>query len=73
MCLVFSHLDIARAVIPVAKKLDMGIIAMKPFAGGLFTEEPGISLRYVLGQDISVASIGMKAVEEVEENISIII
>lgn len=64
-------LDIAEAVVPVAKKLDMGIIAMKPFAGGLFTEEPGISLRYVLGQDISVASVGMKAVEEVEENISI--
>lgn len=64
-------LDIARAVIPVAKKLDMGIIAMKPFAGGLFTEDPAISLRYVLGRDISVASVGMKTVAEVEKNISI--
>jgi uncharacterized protein len=64
-------LDIAGAVLPVARELDLGVIAMKPFAGGLFTERPDISLRYALAQDVSTVSAGVKSVAELEEDIAI--
>lgn len=64
-------LDIAEAVLPVARELDLGVIAMKPFAGGLFTERPDISLRYALAQDVSTVSAGVKNVAEMEQDIAI--
>jgi len=64
-------LDIANAVLPVARELDMGSIAMKPFAGGLFTERPDISLRYALAQDLTTVSVGVKSMEEIEQNLQI--
>jgi predicted aldo/keto reductase-like oxidoreductase len=64
-------LDIAEAVLPVAQELDLGVIAMKPFAGGLFTERPDISLRYALAQAVSTVSAGVKSVAEMEEDIAV--
>lgn len=64
-------LDIAGAVLPVASELDMGVIAMKPFAGGLFAERPDISLRFALSRDLSTVSVGVKNVDELKRDIAI--
>ncbi len=61
--------DVIKDVLPVAKKLNIGIMAMKPFAKGLFTEVPEAALKYVFSQDISVAIPGMMTVAELEQNI----
>lgn len=51
-----------------AKKLGIGVIAMKPIAGGAFREGT-LALKYILGNDnITCAIPGMGKVEEVEEN-----
>jgi uncharacterized protein len=61
--------DMINGVLPPAKRHQVGTIAMKPFAYGLFVEAPEAALRYVLAQDVSVAIPGMKTVEELEQNI----
>ena len=59
-------------VLPLAIERDMGVIAMKPLAGGALTDlSPDIislSLRYAVQQDISTAIVGMKSIAEVEQN-----
>jgi len=76
----------AEKVIPLAKERNMGVINMKPFAGGMLLTEvkrsdddadlPQISadaaLRFCLGQrDITVVIPGMQRLEEVDENVAI--
>lgn len=63
--------DIPSAVIPVARRLDLGVIAMKPFAGGLLTDRPDISLRYALAHDVSAVSAGMKSIPELQQNVAV--
>ncbi len=62
-----------RDVLPLALGRDMGIIAMKPLAGGALTDTSpeviSLALRYAVEQDISSAVVGMKSLEEVEQNI----
>lgn len=52
---------------PLANKLNIGIMAMKPLGGGIF-KDAALSLRYVLGHSISTAIVGMSSVKEVEQN-----
>ena len=61
--------EMISGVLPVARKHNVGTMAMKPFAYGLFVEAPEAALRYVLSQDVSVAIPGMKKVEELDQNI----
>ena len=76
----------AEKLIPLAKEKNMGIINMKPFAGGMMLEEvqrveedadlpqttADVGLRFCLGNaDISVVIPGMQKIEEVEENVQI--
>lgn len=61
--------DVIAEVLPVAKELDIGTIAMKPFAKGLFTKSGEAPLRYVFSQDISVAIPGMYTLSELRDNI----
>ncbi len=65
-----ADLDIAKAVTPVAREMNLGIIGMKAFAGGNF-KDVKVALRFALDQDVSVVIPGMKKVSEVEENIGI--
>lgn len=58
-------------VIPKALEMNLGIIAMKPIAGGEINY-PKISLKYILTNNVTVAIPGMKSIREVEENISTI-
>lgn len=55
-----------------AKAMGLGTIAMKPIAGGAFTEA-ALGLKYTYGKDfIDVAIPGMDAPEQIEENASML-
>ncbi len=60
-------------VLPLAIERDMGIISMKPLAGGALTdltpEIIDLALRYVVYQNISTTVVGMRSISEVEQNI----
>ncbi|HVP57655.1 MAG TPA: aldo/keto reductase [bacterium] len=57
-------------VIPSALKADMGVIAMKPFGGGVI-DQWEIALRWVLSTGGIVAIPGVASVSEVRENAAI--
>lgn len=53
-----------------AKELDIGVIAMKPMAGGAI-EDGSLALRYILQNEALTTAIpGMAELDEVEENVS---
>ena len=54
---------------PLAKAMDIGRIVMKPLGGGQI-EHRVLALRYILGQDITVAIPGMDHPSHVTENLS---
>lgn len=60
-------------VLPLALERDMGIIGMKPLAGGALTdlssEIISLALRYSIQQNVSTALVGMKSLHEVEQNV----
>lgn len=56
-------------LLPLAKELDLGIIAMKPFAGGAIRNKAA-SLRFILAAGFSTAIPGMEEMVQVEENTS---
>ena len=60
-------------VLPLALERDMGIISMKPLAGGalidLSPEIVSLALRYAVQQDISSAIVGMRSLAEVDQNV----
>ncbi len=56
----------AEEIIPLAKELDMGFIAMKPLGGGLLeTAEP--CFRYLMQFDGIVPDPGIEKIEEIRE------
>lgn len=57
-------------VLPVARKAGIGIVGMKPLAGGAFTY-PQIALRYSLAQDIDSQLVGISKISELEEDFEI--
>jgi uncharacterized protein len=59
----------AADLIPLALQRNIGIIGMKPAAGGNMKDVP-LSLRYVLASGIHVAIPGMDSVRQVTENFS---
>jgi len=66
-CYSFLEPDAARKVFPAAKAKDIGIIAMKPFSGGVI-EQPGPALRFVLSTPGVVPIPGSETVEKAREN-----
>jgi len=54
-------------IITYAYRKGMGIIGMKPLAGGLLNNAQ-VCLRFVLAKEVSTVIPGMKAMAEVEEN-----
>lgn len=56
----------AEEIIPLAKELDMGFIAMKPMGGGLL-EDAEPSFRYLMQFDNIVPDPGIEKIEEIEE------
>ncbi len=65
----FMEPEFAEEVIPAAAEAGMGVIVMKPFAGGMI-ERADLAMRYVLTTSgVTVAIPGMYREEEVEENV----
>ncbi|GMO51111.1 MAG: aldo/keto reductase [Treponemataceae bacterium] len=58
--------DAEREAIPLAKKHDMGFIAMKPMGGGLL-DNAELSFRYLLQFDSIVPDPGIERIEEIRE------
>jgi predicted aldo/keto reductase-like oxidoreductase len=64
--------DTAREeAIPLAKKLDMGFIGMKPFGGGLL-ENADIAIRYMLQFENVIPDPGIEKLSEMREIVSIV-
>jgi uncharacterized protein len=59
-------------ILHYARKQDMGIIIMKPIAGGLLADHAGLALRYCLEQEISSVIPGMSTLEHIQTNIKYI-
>jgi uncharacterized protein len=58
----------AEEVFKRARELDLGIIAMKPMAGGVITDA-SLAMRYILQNgDVTIAIPGMRDIKEVEQN-----
>jgi len=62
--------EFIKDVVPVARKAGVGIVGMKPLAGGAF-QYPQIALRYSLAQDIDAQLVGISAIKELEEDFEI--
>jgi predicted aldo/keto reductase-like oxidoreductase len=72
-------------ILPLAREMDVGVIAMKPFAGGFLASPPPellkksripinaeTALKFVLSNEaVATAIPGMMRIEEVEENVRI--
>jgi predicted aldo/keto reductase-like oxidoreductase len=66
----FVEPEAADEVIPMAVEKDLGILAMKPFAGGCI-EDYEIALRYVLATPGVIAIPGMATLAELRENCAV--
>lgn len=71
--LPFNYIDdeAAKEAIPLAKELDMGFIAMKPFGGGLLNDAK-LSIKYLLQFDSIVPDPGIEKLLEMEEIVRIV-
>ncbi len=66
-CYSFLEPDAAQKVFPLAKGKDIGMLAMKPFSGGVI-EEAGPALRFVLSTANIVPIPGSETLEKAREN-----
>jgi predicted aldo/keto reductase-like oxidoreductase len=67
VCYSFLEPDAARRIFPAARAKDVGVLAMKPFSGGVI-EDSGLALRYVLSTPDVVSIPGSETVEKAREN-----
>ncbi|MEN3038764.1 MAG: aldo/keto reductase [Candidatus Kryptonium sp.] len=63
--------DFGEVIFPIAKKKNIGVIAMKVLSDGRFTKFVPESLRYVFSLPISTAIVGMKTIDELKQNVEI--
>ena len=68
------YLSFIETVLPLARKKNMGIIAMKVYWRGFATKIPSVSslepfLRFALSHPVSTAVIGCDNIEQLEENV----
>ncbi len=66
-CYSFLEPEASQKVFPLAKRKDIGALAMKPFSGGVI-EEAGPALRYVLSTEGIVPIPGSETLEKAREN-----
>ena len=60
-----------RFLLPVAQEKNAGVVAMKVYGHGTITYR-SLALRYSLGlPGVSLAILGMKAIEEIEDNVTL--
>ncbi len=63
------ELKALERLFPLAREMDIGRIVMKPLGGGQIESKVN-ALRFILGNDITVAIPGMDEVDHVRENLS---
>jgi aryl-alcohol dehydrogenase-like predicted oxidoreductase len=63
--------EAADELVPLAKKHDVGFIAMKPFAGGRI-KHANLAIKYLLQFENAVPDPGIEKVEEIEEIVGIV-
>jgi len=63
--------DFGEVIFPVAKRQNIGVIAMKVLSDGRFTKFVSESLRYVFSLPVSTAIVGMKSIDELKQNVEI--
>jgi len=63
--------DFGDVIFPVAKKKNVGVIAMKVLSDGRVTDFVEDSLRYVFSLPISTAIVGVKSIVELKQNVEI--
>ena len=66
-CYSFLEPDAGQKVFPLANAKDIGVLAMKPFSGGVI-EEAGPALRFVLSMEDIVPIPGSENLEKAREN-----
>lgn len=66
-CYSFLEPAAAEKIFPLARKKDVGLLAMKPFSGGVI-EKVGPALRFVLSTPDIVIIPGSETLEKVREN-----
>jgi len=71
VALNFVNTEAKDEILPLAKKLDVGVIIMKPMAGGML-ENPVLSFKYLMQFPDIVPLIGISKVGEMEENLKIL-
>lgn len=59
-----------EGIIPMALEKDLGMIVMKPVAGGAISNK-NLALRFLMGHPVSSIIPGMDALEQVLENVAI--
>jgi len=67
VCYSFLEPAAAEKIFPLAKEKNLGILAMKPFSGGVI-ENAGAALRYVLATPDIVAIPGSETLAKAREN-----
>jgi predicted aldo/keto reductase-like oxidoreductase len=65
----FMETEGLRELVPLARRLRVGIVAMKPMGGGNI-REVGLNFRFIFNQGIDVAIPGMDSEEQVVENVA---
>ena len=63
--------DAAKEAVPLAKELDIGFIAMKPFGGGLLPDAK-LAIKYLMQFDNVVPDPGIEKLEEIEEIVKVV-
>jgi predicted aldo/keto reductase-like oxidoreductase len=64
--------EAAKEAVPLAKELDIGFIAMKPFGGGLLSDA-NLSMKYLSQFDSVVPDPGIEKISEIEEIVGIVL
>jgi len=67
----FVNTEAADELIPLARELDVGIIVMKPMAGGML-DNPALSFKYLNAFDDILVLVGIAEMGEMEQNISLL-
>ena len=66
----FIETEPEKELFPLARRIGVGIIAMKPFGGGIL-ENANLSIKYILEHKNVVPIPGIRKIEEMRENCSI--
>jgi len=67
----FVDTEPEKEIIPLARKMNLGFIAMKPLGGGLL-ENADLSFRYLLQFPSLVPDPGIEKIEEMEEIVQVV-